>query len=1037
MMVGVGIAAVLATAVVLRLMSGPVDLELLRPYFPNEFDTPEGRMRIRAEHIHVDWSGLSQPIRLVFNGVHVRNVDTGQEIATAPSFALSFDSRSAMQGKLLPIAVVVDRPTLDAEIAREGGMLRRIFASNDSNSQEEFVGLLIDQLLEEHNYHSLLGMLDTVQVVNAHVSLRDMSTGIVWMAPNANARLSRDKVGVAISASARFKSPTTGEPIGVSLSGTYGRDRSRISVEAGIDGFKPSMLADLSPDAALLRGVDIALAGRVRLSASGSGDIQSVAVEITGGAGTVILPGILPVPHKVQSVNALAHVDAASHTARIDHIDVDLGGVKISFTGTGLRTEVGQSFIGRAEIKQIPVDRLGDYWPLEFAQGARAWALANLSGGTVDVASEFSVSTPGNDLERITVDRAAAFLDYRGMTVHYMSHMPELQNVSGKGRFEGDALRFDVAGGTAVGLAVAGATIEMKGVTGPPPQYATLHVPIKGQAPAVVAFLARPRLGLPRDVLYDPKRLGGDVAIDLSLGFPLLNAVALADIDIKAEAAISAFSLKDAIGTVDLSDAVGRIVYAGSQLNVTGTGKLDGNAVDIVWREQFGPRAAYRQRYELKGTIPASLIAKAGFPSPEPYVSGPIGVQNLSYQVALNGTSELQGRFDFKGAKLAIAPLGWSKEPGTEGQATLGLKLAAGGKLSSADMDGRGGGLAAKGQLGFGSDGSVQQISFSQLALGRTDIAVDWRRGANGVEIAVRGRALEWAHVRQALKARDDSASSAPGGAAATARENTSFTFRLDRLLLEHGSLGYLNGRLDLSGERVTAADLGIGGGKGGTFRVASAGGIRSLNVYVADFGSLLQEAGWLDGLVGGYLDIRGQYNDAVAGAPLAGTLKLGPYRLERVSPRQNVGSLNSAIDALNRAGNALQQFNGLEAKVTKAGDRIELRDGHTSGNSIGLTTSGTIDLAQSEAHLQGVIVPGFALNNLLSNVPLLGPLLTGGQNGGVFAIAYRLDGPFDDLKTDINMMSAMTPGALRELLTGSVGNGSPARIEPPAQRAP
>ena len=100
-----------------------------------------------------------------------------------------------------------------------------------------------------------------------------------------------------------------------------------------------------------------------------------------------------------------------------------------------------------------------------------------------------------------------------------------------------------MAGGTAVGLAVAGATIEMKGVTGPPPQYATLHVPIKGQAPAVVAFLARPRLGLPRDVLYDPKRLGGDVAIDLSLGFPLLNAVALADIDIKAEAAISAFSL--------------------------------------------------------------------------------------------------------------------------------------------------------------------------------------------------------------------------------------------------------------------------------------------------------------------------------------------------------------------------------------------------------------------------------------------------------------------------------------------------------------
>ena len=55
-------------------------------------------------------------------------------------------------------------------------------------------------------------------------------------------------------------------------------------------------------------------------------------------------------------------------------------------------------------------------------------------------------------------------------------------------------------------------------------------------------------------------------------------------------------------------------------------------------------------------------------------------------------------------------------------------------------------------------------------------------------------------------------------------------------------------------------------------------------------------------------------------------------------------------------------------------------------------------------------------LNNLLSNVPLLGPLLTGGKDGGLFAVSYQLSGPLDDLKTDVNMMSAMTPGALREL---------------------
>jgi len=68
--------------------------------------------------------------------------------------------------------------------------------------------------------------------------------------------------------------------------------------------------------------------------------------------------------------------------------------------------------------------------------------------------------------------------------------------------------------------------------------------------------------------------------------------------------------------------------------------------------------------------------------------------------------------------------------------------------------------------------------------------------------------------------------------------------------------------------------------------------------------------------------------------------------------------------------------------------------------------------------------------------VPLLGPLLTGGKDGGIFAIAYRLDGPLGDLKTDVNMMSAMTPGALREIFTGNAG-GAPGKAELPSDRAP
>jgi hypothetical protein len=1026
----VALAAVLTTAVALRLLAGPIDIDFLRNRIGQEFDTPAGKMRVHADRVYVEWSSLSQPMRLVLSGLKVTN-GTDLVVATAPSIALSFDPRSVIRGQLLPTAIVVDQPTLDADIAREGGMLRQVLAKTDSNSDGgEVLDLLINQLLAEPNHTSLLGQLDTVLVERAKITLRDVPSGVLWIAPNAQVRLKRDAAGVIISAAAQFLSPTT--PIDVALSGVYSRDRSRVSLEAKIDGLKPSMLADLSPDAAILRGIDVSLSSRLRVDASGEGEIRTVTLDVTGGDGRLTLPGILPVSHKVGAVAAHATIDAASHTAKIDRVDLDVGAAKVRITGTGQRTEQGQTFTGRADIKGIPLDTLGNYWPIEFAPGGRAWAVANLSSGTLDVAAEFGLSTPGHDLAQLKIDRNVAMLDYRGMTVRYMAHMPELQNVSGKARYDGGTLHFDVAGGTAVNLAVAGATIDLTGLEGPPPHQAAIKMPIKGSASAVAALLARPKLGLPRDVLYDPKRLGGDVAIELALAFPLLNALTVADIDINAVAALSGFSLKNAVGNVDLTGAVGRVIYSGSQLSVTGAGELDGNAVDIFWQQMFQPKAPYRQRYEFKGTIPASLIAKAGFSSPEPFVTGPVNITGLRYQVMPSGQGELQIHADLKGAKASFTPFEWTKDAGTDGLLNLAVKLAPGAKLVSAEFDGKGAGLALKGNVQFGAGNTVQQIAFSQFVLGRTDLAIDWKRSPGRVDIALKGRALELTKVRQALKGRDDFAKATPGGAAATAHESSRVSVQIEQALVKHGSLGAVNGRLEMADDRLTSADLSIAAGKGATFRVQPAGQSRNMAVYVADFGLLLREAGWLDGLVGGYLDFRGRFNDAVAGSPLDGTLKLGPYRMQKVTPRANVDSLNSTIDDLNRAGDALQQFDGLEANILKIGDRIEVRNGRTSGKSIGLTTAGTLDLAKDTVRLRGVVVPGFALNNLLSNVPILGPLLTGGKNAGLFAITYKLDGPFDDLKSDINMMSALTPGALRDLFA-SEGQAPP--MEPADQR--
>ncbi|MDO8976150.1 DUF3971 domain-containing protein [Reyranella sp.] len=1038
----IAVGLVLATTALvvvaaLRLMSGPVDLDFMKPRIARLIDAPGNDIHPDFDRIFFEWSGISRPIKLAFTGLRFTN-GQNQVIATAPEAALTFEPRSVVQGMLLPTSIAIIRPVIEADVAREGGAFQRIFTSPKGGAQGEAISILVDQLLAEPNYKSLIGQLDSVVVERADVTIRDLKTGLSWNAPEASAELRRDAAGVSITANARFAGH--GDPVDLSLSGVYTRDRSRISLEAKVSGFKPWIFADLSSDLAILRGVDLALSGRLQIEGTGKGEVKTVAVEINGANGSVTLPGILPVAHQVRSMDARFSIDNVAHTSKIERVDFDFGAARVVVTGAGHRISETRHFAGRAEIRRIPVDKLADYWPLEFAEGGRRWAITNVTAGTIDVAAEFAASAPVDHIADIKMERMAAFLDYGGLTVRYMPHMPEMQDVSGKARYENGNLHFDIARGGAVNLKVTDGTIDLTGLDKPAPQMAAIRLPITGSAQDIMRFLARPRLGLPKETLYDHRRLGGQVAVGVSLSFPLIDALTVAEIDVAADAHLTAFSLKDVLGDVDLTDATARVKYGNSELSVVGQGKLDGSVVDVTWREMFAAKAPFRRRYDVKGTVPAGLVEKAGFPSIEPYVVGPIGT-TLHYQVATNGTGEVGGRFDMKAAKLDVIPLAWSKEAGTEALATMTLKLAAGGKITTADFDGRGGGLQAKGQVRFGGDSSVQQISLQQVKIGQTDIAVDWRRNPGGVDIAIKGQALELQRVHDMLRNRNQVAAREPKGAASVSRTSTKAQIQLQNVIVKRGSLGYLNGRLELVGDRVASADLTMGGGKGTTLRVTPAAQGRTLFFYVADFGQLLTEAGWIDGLVGGHLHIEGKFNDTWADPPLEGTLKMGPFRLQRMTPRRDIGTLNSAIDGLNSAGNALQQFDSLSANLTKAGDVIQIRNGRTSGQSIGLTTQGVIDLGKDTVRLNGIVVPAFALNNLLSNVPLLGPLLTGGKDGGMFAVSYQLHGPFDDLKADVNMMSAMAPGALRDVFsspstTGREAPGQPIG-SPEMQRAP
>ena len=87
------------------------------------------------------------------------------------------------------------------------------------------------------------------------------------------------------------------------------------------------------------------------------------------------------------------------------------------------------------------------------------------------------------------------------------------------------------------------------------------------------------------------------------------------------------------------------------------------------------------------------------------------------------------------------------------------------------------------------------------------------------------------------------------------------------------------------------------------------------------------------------------------------------------------------------------------------------------SGPEIGLTAEGYIDFPHDRIDVTGAYVPAYGLNNLLSNIPVLGLVLAGGQHEGVFALNYRVGGAFSAPTLTVNPLSAIAPGLIRKVM--------------------
>ena len=211
--------------------------------------------------------------------------------------------------------------------------------------------------------------------------------------------------------------------------------------------------------------------------------------------------------------------------------------------------------------------------------------------------------------------------------------------------------------------------------------------------------------------------------------------------------------------------------------------------------------------------------------------------------------------------------------------------------------------------------------------------------------------------------------------------------------------------------------DALMGTGKTAIRFKPNAQGVKDFYMDATDAGYTLKALGLYDKVREGKISISAQ--PQAGSKNLFGSAQITDFKVRKtpaLAKLLGAMSLNGANDLLNNDGLAFTKLKSeFELKFKDEGNLLVVKDGRTSGNSLGLTFEGVVNMATNTTNISGTIIPLSAVNKVIGQIPIIGDVLTGGD--ALIAATYTLKGPSDDPSTVVNPLSVLAPGFLRKIL--------------------
>ncbi len=1042
---------------------GPVSLALVEEHVSGFLNTTFPEIQLSFEDTVITWAGWERAVNFEVLGLSMQTADGGRSLV-APNVSFSLSVMALLNGVIAPSNVVIAGPTItvtlepgksyDAEFNLAVASVTALATGRLEN--------VLRRLSNPRQPDDPIGFLNTIVVEDADIIVNDEGKNRSWVTPHTQLRLARVPGGVEGETS--FLVDLGSSAAEVSIVASYDNASERVDAGISFGDVVPSELSETLPQLGVLDRLQLPMTGTLTISSSVRGELEGISIDVEGGRGRILLleplqaqvavehasvqgrydaqTGVYdlssleiklaantellwaePVHHAfpVEAIRSKARYRSRSDVLEVDGLVVALDGFDAQVTGSVENLLEHPSADINIDVNAMTVADLKKYWPKSALNNTQHWISTNIfSGNLSNVRAQLFVEE--NQAGSLDVSSLLGSFDLSDIDLRYAEEMPRVTGLKATASFDLDRFDFDVMSAQSAEMDVTGGTVSLLDIS-TDVAHAKISVNVEGDFDKAMTVIDRAPQGFASAVGVDPGSVVGETSVALEFAFPLLNDPEWEDFMISAKASIEEGSIPGGLFGFDVSDANLEVGVNNEGMSIAGDLFIENFPGRLSWYQNFNREDDIKNIYKLAVEVQdVRDISDLGIDlapvSPE-MIKGtvPLQIDVVEYN---DGVAEVEAIATLDIAELRAPVINWLKPRGVTGIAKINLNLVNGLMAYIPKFRVKTDNLQIEGRISYDRPGGrLARIDIENVEHGRTRMTGLLAPGTDGVwEGNFRGDALDLAPVWDDITEGDllSTGESLWGEA--------SVSVQFGRVWLsENNSLRDVAGVMSRSDDiwRSVYLTSVLSGGEALEVKLApsAAGNARILTVWSPDAGDVLRILDVYDNMAGGELSLSGRFDDSIEDAPLSGELDIQGYQILRaptLAQMLSILALTGIVDALQGDGLA---FDRLTVPFTYSDGLLELREARATGASLGFTASGSVFTQVDYLDLNGTIVPIYALNSLLGNIPLVGTLFSGGEEGGgLFAANYTINGNIEEPEITINPLSVLTPGFLRNIFS-------------------